>query len=173
MTASRETSPGQLFLRMMCGIALTSSGPILLVLVLIVHIRIGAHGIADSAIDVARARMIALCAIVTGIPIWFFTQLRLARGIRDGEWRDEELAFLRRILFGQPVRLVGIFTLLTYAIGVYMRGSFYWLVGFGVLVFPLGAFGDLYKQFIVRYLTSEAEDTDRSPAPVIPITAAR
>lgn len=158
---------------MMFGIALTSCGPILLVLVLIVHVSLGGHRIADSSSDVMQARLLALCAITIGIPIWFFTQLRLARGIREGEWRDEDLAFLRRILFGRSIRLVGIFSVLTYAIGICIRGPYYWLVGFGVLIFPLGAFGDLYKQFIVRYLESETEDRDGASTPVIPITAAR
>lgn len=163
MTASRESSPRQLFLRMMGGIALTSVGPILLVLVLIVHVRIGGHVLFDSPTDILRARLMALCTMSIGLPLWFFTQLRLARSIRDGEWSEARLRSIRRLVFAFPISSLCIVALLAYVVGIYLRGRYYWLVGFSVLAFPCGALGDLHSQFVIRDGCNESID-----APVLP-----
>lgn len=150
MTTPRCISPLRLFFRMIAGIALTSTGPILMILAFILHINLPSYSLNALLHNGFRVRMIALCFISTGLPMWFFTQLRLARGIRDGEWMEVELEPIRRIVFAHSNYIGGIFIVLAYAIGICMRGRFYWLVGFGQLALPLGAFGDLHKQFVAR-----------------------
>jgi hypothetical protein len=164
MTAPRESSPRQLFFQMMGGIALTSAGPILLVLILIVHLKIGGHILFDFPKGILCARLIAMCAMSTGLPLWFFTQLRLARSIRDGEWSEAKLKSIRRIVFALPISFVCILALLAYLIGICLRGRYYWLVGFSVLAFPCGALGDLHSQFMIRDGCNEPID----PVPALP-----
>ena len=156
MTAHREASPGQLFLWMIGGIALTSVGPILLVLILIVHVKFGGHILADSPRDVLRGRIAALCAMTIGLPAWFFTQLRLARSIRDGEWLDHDLRIIRRIVSARSLYLIGLLASIAYVVAICLRGSLYWLTSASVLVFPVGAFHDLSRQFIARESRGDA-----------------
>jgi len=135
---------------MISGILLTGIGPIFLILVLVVHVKFHTESMSDPAHHFLRARLLALICIVTGLPIWMFSQLRLAGGIRDGEWQESELKAIRRIVFACSYYIVGTLIVITYLIGICMRGRLYWLVSFGQLALPLGAFGDLYKQFLAR-----------------------
>jgi hypothetical protein len=150
MSKYRTLSPTYLFFRMMSGIVLTGLGPIFLILVLVVHVRFNTWSMSDPSHQFLRARMLALLSIVTGLPIWLLSQLRLARGIRDGEWHESDLKAIRWIVFACPYYIVGSLTVIVYLIGICMRGRLYWLVSFGQLALPLGTFGDLYKQFLAR-----------------------
>lgn len=158
MSEPRTLSPTYLFFRMMSGIVLTGVGPIFLILVLVVHVTFHTWSMSDPSHHFLRARALALICIVTGLPIWLFSQLRLARGIRDGEWHDSELRVIRRIVFACSYYIIGSLILTAYLIGICMRGRLYWLVSFGQLALPLGAFGDLYKQFLARDRRSRCID---------------
>ena len=167
MTAHSITSPNQLFIRMIGGITLTAIGPIILVLVLIVHINIAGYKIAEFPRDVLTARLVAAAMIVTGIPIWFFYQRRLALGIRDGEWLDADLRLIDRIAAARSNYLIALAALFLYITGICLRGRFQWLAGSSILLFPIGAFHDLSRQFVARDGRTAAIETILQPAPYV------